>query len=77
MQPDLRKLQRQCLPRVLFNIFRPSHLMIKYKREVFFWKDFLFMLTKPCFMNKLIEDMERLGTKRVPDRFIQRERAPG
>ena len=35
MQPDLRKLQRQCLPRVLFNIFRPSHLMIKYKREVF------------------------------------------
>lgn len=34
------------------------------------------MLTKPCFMNKLIEDMERLGTKRVPDRFIQRERAP-
>jgi len=28
-------------------------------------------------MNKLIEDMERLGTKRVPDRFIQRERAPG
>ena len=43
----------------------------------FMQRPFSFLLTKFGFMNKLIEDMERHRTKRVPDRFIQREGAAG